>query len=102
MSEYEPSWLLVDPRHASYAAAVETMRTRSRSQHGTGDLSVVVNDDDTEALIKVFGGHADWRKAQGWPASFVLDAYDTRQDHRDRALPMIRTGAKWSRMRTGK
>ncbi len=61
-------WLHMDAMHASYSAAINAMRAQHENQ-GSFKLGINLNNDGTEALVKVAGVRAGWPVGKSWNAA---------------------------------
>jgi predicted ATP-grasp superfamily ATP-dependent carboligase len=62
-------YIIVDTTHPSWSEIVDECRTRHRVSHPDNDLSVILNNAESEALIKVTDADESWRSGRTWRAA---------------------------------
>ena len=77
-------YIRVDATHQFWNEIVDDCQTRHRVSHPENDLSVYLNNAESEALIKVTDGDESWRSAQDWSAAIKQTYAETdRQELHD-------------------
>lgn len=96
-------YLILDTTHLSYLNKLEDSEKRSKTGLPDNILSIVPNDDGTQALVKIPFADADWRATKTWVSSRdisegVIDVF-TWSTHSE-LLKLLATHPNWSRTRT--
>lgn len=91
-------YLLVDLTHPSWTALKIILTDRHQEIRSGNELSITLNDDETQGIVKILGATPAWRSANG-----LIGHPAVLESHPDNAwaIDLFRNGPAWVIQRTG-